>query len=341
MTSKRCMVHYRKLHREGGKFPESTLYKALSDALKVRGGNGALLADDWQARVAQVDNSAEHQRFLNDFHDDGESFFGNVCLFSPGQLQALIEQAPKAKVLDISERKAPDGSEYLHGICYWLAIRDHFFIIQHITLQSKAMEEYLTWLLRDQARVIGGSHEVELKSVFDRNQMGGDLGDIRSVEVGGVIPETVPQVAVEVDGGGQVVEYEAREALGEKMSRTLSHGKKILEATIGTMETEKIIDSMPEEAALEVNVNFGIRSTKRKFSREVLSNLEASLRNMPDGEIRVRTKESQVVGDDVRLQHVMPIKLVRENSSLLDIEDALSQLKEVYRRFLNDGRIAN
>ena len=107
------------------------------------------------------------------------------------------------------------------------------------------------------------------------------------------------------------------------------------------METEKIIDSMPEEAALEVNVNFGIRSTKRKFSREVLSNLEASLRNMPDGEIRVRTKESQVVGDDVRLQHVMPIKLVRENSSLLDIEDALSQLKEVYRRFLNDGRIAN
>ncbi|MDJ0947242.1 MAG: hypothetical protein QNJ30_27660 [Kiloniellales bacterium] len=341
MATRRCKIHYRQLSREGGQFPDETLSKALSGALNQPDGNGTLLKDNWRARVQLVGNGLNHYRFLNDFHDDGESFFGNVCLFSPGQLQALIEEEPEAPVLDIAERRAPDGSEYLHGICYWLAVDDHFLVVQHVALQSKAMESYFEWLLREQAGVIDEDHSVELKSVFDRNLVGGDLGDISSVEVGGVMPETIGPELAAAEGGGKVVEYKAKQALGEKFVNTFSKGKEILEAAIGTMETEQIIKSMPDEAALEVNVNFGFRATKRKFKREALSNLEASLRNMPDGEVRVRSKDGRVVGNDARLHHVMPIELVRENSSLLDNGDARDQMKEVYRRFLEDGRIVN
>jgi hypothetical protein len=56
------------------------------------------------------------------------------------------------------------------------------------------MEEYLTWLLRDQSKVIGSEHYVELQFEFDRAQTGDDLGAIRSVEVGGFVPEKPPGI---------------------------------------------------------------------------------------------------------------------------------------------------
>lgn len=339
MATKRCTIHYRKLNREDNQFPALTFSKALARALEFTHPEGKRISENWRLRMAPVPNNPDHFRFLNDSHDDGEGVFGNICLFSPGQLQALIEEHPDASVLDIAEKRAPDGTDYLHAICYWLAIRDHFFIVQHISLQSKAMEEYFTWLLRDQASIIDGNHNVRLQAVFDRNLVGGDLGDIRTVEVGGLIPDTVHPEPVTGDAGGRVIEYEARETLGEKAIRTFAKGKEILETAIGSMETQRLIENMPEEAALEVNVGFGYRAKKRKFSREFMASLETSLRNMPDGEVRVISVTGKIVGDDARLQTVMPIKLVRKDSSLLDNEDASKQLKEVYRRFIEDGRI--
>lgn len=138
------MVHYRKLRRDEDQFPNLTLSEALVQALEHRHADGSRIKDNWRHRVAQVPNIIDHYRFLNDSHHDGEILFGNTCLFSPNQLQPLIERDPDASVLDISEMRAPDGTEYLHAISYWLAIRDHFFIVQHVALQSKAMEEYLT-----------------------------------------------------------------------------------------------------------------------------------------------------------------------------------------------------
>lgn len=341
MTNKYCKVHYRKLSREAGRFPDLTLSKALSQALNFRHSSGTLIAENWRLRVSKVSGNEEHYRFLNDFHDDGESVFGNVCLFSPGQLQALIEQDPDAPVVDISEKRAPDGTDYLHAICYWLAIRDHFLIVQHISLQSKALEEYFTWLLREQTSVIQAQHAVQLNIVFDLNQVGHDLGDITAIEIGGVLPDTVRSEPIRAEVERASMEYDTQRSLGERVIRTFAKGKEILEAAIGPMETSRLIESMPEDAALEVNVGFGYRAKKRKFDKRFMSELEASLRNLPDGEVRVSAKSGNAVGNDARLQMDMPIKLVREHSSLLDNQDALSKLKEVYRRFLEDGRITD
>lgn len=96
---------------------------------------------------------------------------------------------------------------------------------------------------------------------------------------------------------------------------------------------------MPPEAALEVTVNIGYRARKRKFQKEFMSNLAAGLRNIPDGEIRVIGRDGEIKGDDARLSADMNIRKIRETSSLLDLEDALRQMKEVHRRFLHDGRI--
>jgi hypothetical protein len=56
------------------------------------------------------------------------------------QLTAEVEHKPMDEVLKafaIAEQKAPDGTEYLHGMTYWLACGDHFDRSSRFQFQQK------------------------------------------------------------------------------------------------------------------------------------------------------------------------------------------------------------
>lgn len=347
MSTRRCKIHYRRLRRDNGQFPESTLSQKISEALKVD-RKGALIGANVALRVADVPRGEGYKRLFNDFTDRDGFVFGDICLFSPGQMQALLkltshgEQPTLAEVmsaLEIAERVAPDGHEYLHGIAYWLAIGDHFYQIQHTSLQSKSMEEYLTWLLRDQANVISADQYVELVSEFDRAQVGDDLGGISSIEVGGFVPETVFETPTTPPDSPKMSEVESMEAITPKVVAVWDKAKAIMETLFGEVEAAKMIESIPSQAALEVTVNIGYRSTKRKISKEFMGNIAAGLRNAPDGELRIRGRNGVIQGEDARLSQDMGVRKMSETSGLLDLEHALQQMLEVHRRFLHDGKI--
>jgi hypothetical protein len=351
MSTKRCKIHYRRLNRTNGQFPDISLATALAQALDHKLANGESVRAKASNRMTAVPANVDYQRFLNHCHieKDQDLVFGNVCLFSPGNMQALLQIAnetdPHAslddalRALDIAEQKAPPGMEYLHGITYWAVIGDHFYQIQHTSLPSKAMEEYLTWMLRDQTKIIGSSHYVELQAEFDREQVGKDLGDIRAIEIGGLVPETVRDDPSPPSKAGKVVEFEKHESLGDRVAQTFQSAKKILVDLLGDVEAQKLIESMPSEAALEVKVSIGYRARRRKFQKEFMSNLASGLRDLPDGQIRVRGRDGEIKGADARLSADMNIKRLSATSTLLDLEETLRQFKEVHRRFLHDGRI--
>ncbi len=214
-------------------------------------------------------------------------------------------------------------------------------MVQHVSIQAAAAEEYLTWLLREASPIIGSGHHVELQAKFDREQVGEDLGDLTSIEVGGLVPETV--YAGE-EGGTErgdvaTVEVEARSSVGSLMASTFAKARKILDDLVGEVEAQKIIDSVPPEAALDVQVNIGFRAKKRQFNREFMDNLASGLRNIPDGQIRIRGKNGEIQGDDARLSMDMSIRKMSETSGLLNMEHALEQMIEVHRRFLHDGKV--
>lgn len=351
MSSRRCKIHYRRLDRSMNNFPDGTLASALSKALDHKQPSGARTLARVSDRIALSPSNQEHRRFLNHSHAEADLdlVFGSVCLFSPGDMQALLELEEKedhASLADtlaawnIAEQKAPAGKEYLHAITYWMAIGDHFYQIQHAALPAKAMEEYFTWLLKDKTAKIGTNHYVALQWEFDRSQVGKDLGDLRTVEIGGFVPETVNTQDSFQTVGGKVIEVESHETIGDKMAQTFQKGRKILEDLLGDVEANKIIASMPPEAALEVKVSFGFRATKRKIQKEFMANLASGLRHMADGEIKVRGRDGLIKGDDARLSADMNIKRLGPSSSLLELEDVLRQMKEVHRRFLYDGHIA-
>jgi hypothetical protein len=347
MSTKLCKIHYRKLRRENGIFPTQTLSSKISEALNQK-KNGVAIGADVSLRVADVPRGEGYKRLFNDTYKTADLVFGDICLFSPGQMQSLLrltssdEQPTLAEVmsaLEIEERKAPEGREYLHAIAYWLAIGDHFYLIQHIALQSKALEEYLTWLLRDQAKVISKDHCVILDSSFDRSQVGDDLGDISSIEVGGFVPETVYEDVSKSRKDIQSTEIETVEEVAPKTVAKWDKAKRILIALFGEIETAKLIKEIPSQASLEVTVNIGYRSTKRKISKEFMGNIASGLRNAPDGELRIKGKNGIIKGEDARLSMDMSIKKMSENSGLLDLNHALEQMLEVHRRFLHDGKI--
>lgn len=346
IPTRRCRIHYRKLRRDNGQFPDGvTLATALRSALRARAkGGGRKVSLHVENRVAAVPGDVDFRRLWNNFHlTDPDVIFGDLCLYLPGQLQALLQLAgdkPQAtleelmEAWDIAEHRAPEGMEYLRGITYWMAIGDHFYQIQDTGLAVKAMEEYFTWLLRDQTSVISKDNYVELRAEFDREQLGND--DISSIEVGGAIPQTAGESEL---AQVKVEEVDRKETLGDIAAKTFSKAMKILEDLLGEVEASKIVKSTPAEASLEVRVNIGYRSKRRRITKDFMGHIEAGLRNMPDGEIRVRGKNGEVKGDDARLSQDMNIRRHSEQSALLDLDHALEQMLEVHKRFLHDGRI--
>lgn len=343
MSSKRCKIHYRRLRRDNGQFPDETLSATIARSLNSPKG-ATKIGDSVRNRITNVPRVDGYQRVLNNFHVGQDYVFGDICLFSPGQMQALLqltadpEHATLEEVMkawEIAESKAPEGHEYLHGIAYWMAIGDHFYKIQHVALQTKASEEYLTWLLRDQSKVIGMEHYIELQAEFDRAQVGGDLGDVKSIEIGGLVPETIKSDEI-IDVPKDVITHGS---LGEKVAAGWNKAKNVIVELLGEVEADKLLAQMPADAALEVTVNIGYRAKKRKFEKEFMKNIASGLRNVPDGEIRIRGVDGEIKGDDARLSADMSIRKVSDQSNLLDIPHVIEQILEVHRRFLHDGKI--
>lgn len=310
--------------------------------------DGTALKDKVDLRIAPSSLETPVQRLINDHYMQDDYVFGDTCAFTPGQMQALLRTVAEGadhgtleaalNAYDIREARATDGHEYVGGICYWLAIGDHFYQIQHVSLQAKQMEEYFNWLLREQTRSIGADAFIELISEFDRAQVGGDLNDISSIEIGGVAPETVFQPLADTSGSPPVEDVETTESVGSRAAY-FDKAKDVLKALLGPIGAQRIMDEIPDEASLEVKVNIGYKAKKRKFNKEFMGNIASGLRNLPDGEIRLRGRDGEMRGTDVRLAADMGVKTLSDGSSLLDLEHALEQMLEVHRRFVHDGKI--
>jgi hypothetical protein len=90
MALRRCKIHYRKLRREQNEFPDTPLSAKISEAMDSRVADGVRLRSRVRERLALVPKQLDYQRLLNNFHEEHDLFFGDMCLFSPGELQAFL-----------------------------------------------------------------------------------------------------------------------------------------------------------------------------------------------------------------------------------------------------------
>lgn len=270
--------------------------------------------------------------------------FGDITHFTKDQTQALFDDSDEeAAMADVQQLPKPNQGELIHSLMYWMLKDDHVFLLQSHSLRTEGAEAYFSWLLANQTEVLPNGSKVVLASKFDEQAVGGNLEDIREVIVGGTVARQAEKEVVPVE---QVVEDAGT------VKQTLLAGwqktKKIISALIDNeADVEKIMQKLPEEGALSVEVHIGFKTKRKKMSRAVLKDLEVGLRNLPDSQLQVLGKDGRRSPDgSIRLQHTASILYVthgegrdKKPTSLLDPDDVLRAMQEAYNVFIANGKI--
>ncbi|MBZ0164638.1 MAG: hypothetical protein K8H74_18235 [Notoacmeibacter sp.] len=329
---KSLTVHYRRMEDPVGALNGGTLETRVRSALQhvVDGGP---LSEHWNRRAWVVPPEKSDTLLMNVFHDDGVSFFGDLTVYTRGFMQALLRSEPDVAVLPVEQRPPPAGREYIHSMMYWMVLGNHVLTIQSRSLNTKNLEHYLTWLLKEQTAQMGDNGQVLLTAKFDSAEVGGDLEDLREIIVGGTgvvgtVPARLPEQPVErVREVAEHVDVGARRPWGE---RALD----VLRAVMNNeADVQELLRSIPDEADLDVSVHIGYKAKKRRVTR---APMQRALRNLPEGEITAIGKHGRMTGKDIRLS--FPVRVLCEGS-LLEPNDVRAKLKSAYDYFVDNGKI--
>jgi len=340
-------VVYRKFNRCDGNWPDDSLQQLVVKCLLREGSSGRKVKDDWKSRQFNLPGSETHFQFINNLKNKSGFLFGVVGLYSPEEFQAIIRReigGDEESIehafdqMEIFERPPLDGENYLKGHGYFLIKDDHFLMIQHMSVRTSSMEIYIQNLFEKYGNIPRGC-KFELQAKLNLEDINGDVGEFRAVEIGGVSTGDWRPSETESRPASSIPSIVREQQLGEERARG-SLGKRILDQLFGTMEADRILNSVPDGADLSVNVKFGFKSRSRGLDRVALSQIASAARDLPEGQIRGIGRDGTVRGNDLRLQTVMPFSRMRPNGALLELEDTFQKMMRVYYRFEEDGKLA-
>jgi hypothetical protein len=332
MAIKNVVVHYRKLSDEGRLALGRSLQEAVGRAMSFQ-THGVRFRDDWNLRTETLPD--QDRRFLNNYRSTAADIFGTFLLYEQDAHKALISNMGHVADVDVAQEPPEAGEQFLKGILYWLIIRDHLFAIQSTALRTSSLEQHLAWLMK-RTTLLAEDQNIELVTEFDRGAVAADL-DVRRVAVHGRIVSPVRAEEMAADAG--VVERERTKSLAAHRGFPVTREKAldILRAIFPQGNTaDRLYNEIPDDGRLDYNFELMLKTkdveARRRFNRE----LQRDLRDADEGQVRSVGPDGKVSGEDIRLHLVMPVELT---GSLLDIENARTQLRIVYNRFVEDRKI--
>ena len=339
------MVHYRRFIVNSDS-PVSGSFEALCrSALNATDPTSKSLWERAQDRSFDLADSANRQIFLNKVADLSSAIFGELCLVQQGDLQALLElrtstvqlsNVTTAEIFNLGERHAPNGSQFVRGMAYWLAVGDHVLFVKTHAMLPDHIQAYFDWLLKAQTATIGTSISFKLQAEFDRAQIVGDVGEIRSLRVSG---KSSPQLAVtilEANSDRRVVE--TARAVGQKFVQ-FAQAIPIIEALFGKSKADSLAASLRDGEYFAVDASVKVRGPRSVESRAKMREIASALADATDGKVQIEGKDGKISDGDAILRTRMPFDLPHAGSNLLEFDNVSDQLQEVYNRFVRDRKI--
>lgn len=281
---------------------------------------------------------------LNKVADLSTSVFGEACLVDTKGLQALLQlkrsnvelsNLTTAEVFDLNESGAPDGSQFLRGMAYWLAVGDHLIFVKTSNMTSDLIQGYLDWLLKSHSAGLPATTSFALQAEFDKSQVSGDIGDIRNLRVKG---NSLPSFRVDVGDEEPAKSRSVSRTVGDKFVQ-FKQAVPIVEALLGKAKTDSLVESLGPEEYLAVDASVKIRGRRTEESKAKLKQLANDMADLTDATVQVEGKDGKLSNGDAILRTNMPFDLPYEGSNLLDFNNVADQLQEVYSRFVRDGKI--
>ena len=249
IPEKSVTIHYRRFDRRNGNILGNVpLAEMLSQVLGIE-IQGTRLFQSVLLRSHNLDSQNPDSVFCwNNFEEARGAVFGTSCVYSPSKLQAVIDTQVTGgpiNAYNLDQIAEAGGRNFLQSIAYWMAIEDHFYLIQSQSIQTRAMENYFSWLFQEY-ELTGGNERVVFQTSLDQDVVGGDLEDIISVNVGGVFERFEQNIDEDVDTRYFPGELELSATSDEKLRR-----QQIGRTTIGKELWECLSQLIPEQKRLE------------------------------------------------------------------------------------------
>jgi hypothetical protein len=350
MSTAYHLVHYRRFEAIGAQLGTETLESLCRKALDTKDKSKQALWSRPTDRLCSLP-AKDKQVHLNKVADLTDAVIGEMCLIQQNDLQALLSskitsvklsKKTTAQVFSLAEKKAPTGEEFVRGMAYWLAIGNHLFFVKTHGMTADLMHAYLNWLLSNQTNVLPAAVSFILQAEFDKSQVAGDVGDIRSLRVSG---RSAPQIAV----APASVPQPAAKTLGQKIRKTtrsvadkfaqFEKAVPVIEALLGKAKTDTLVESLGKGEYLSVEASVKVMGSRTTESRAQMRAIANDLADMTDAKVQVEGKDGKLSGGDAILRTSMPFDLPHEGSNLLEFDNVSDQLREVYGRFVKDGKI--
>jgi hypothetical protein len=326
-------ILYRRLDDRGDPLRGLTLEEATRRALNaVR--NGVALGADWAQRCRQDPFDEQERLFINHHRDRDNYVFSNLVSFTEGRTQAMLEQIGNIPEIPIETFAAPDGRQFMNGMLFWMITGNHAFLIQDPRVRAQDVESYLHWLIGEQSGVLTEPFDIALIDEFDSAAIG-DFEDIKQVIIGGTVMQA--EVAAPPRPRDMVDERDVTDVhrLGEVEREDWK--REVLAKVLGGEEAvERMLERLPPDANLKVEVQLGITTKRRGISRDALRDVQRAARNLPESDLKVKAGQGTLSGDKVRLAY--PVNVLA-NDDLLDRDDVLRAMIEAYRSFVMNGKI--
>lgn len=339
------MVHYRRFDPGTAALNGTTLEELCRSALDIVDPAKLTLWERPQDRLFDLGDSEGRQIVLNKVADLSSAVFGEMCLVQSRDLQALLEltvstvklsNITTAQIFNLDERMAPKGSQFVRGMAYWLAIGNHVLFVKTNSMTAEYLHSYLDWLLKTRSSVVPTTASFKLRAEFDKSQVAGDIGEIRSLRVSG---KSAPNLAITPpQANGEVRTVKTARTVADKFVQ-FGQALPVVEALFGKPKAESLVNSLGEGEYLSVDASVKVRGRRTEESRAKLRDIANDLADMTDGKVQVEGKDGAVSDGDAILRTRMPFDLPHEGSNLLEFDNVSDQLQEVYARFVKDGKI--
>lgn len=336
------MVHYRRFEADASVLQGKTLDILCREALNTNDGTSQLW-DRPADRVFAVGDADGRKIFLNKVADLSNAVFGEMCLAQEKDMQALLNMNPSqvklsdittATVYDLDERLAPQGSQFVRGLAYWIAIGNHMLFVKTHSMTPELVRLYIDWLLKTRSGVMAQDASFAFNAEFDKTAAAGDIGEIRNLRVSG---KSAPQI-LSYDGGVEQKQVKTSRRVADKFAE-MKEALPIVSAILGPAKAKSLVESLGPEEYLSVDASVKVRGSRTEESRKRFQAIANDLADESDAKVQVEGKDGRIVDGDAILRTRMPFFVPHEGSNLLEFDNVADQLQEVYARFVKDGKI--
>lgn len=342
MSTAYHMVHYRRFDADASVLKGKTLEALCREALNT--DDGALkLWDRPGDRVFDVGDTDRRKIFLNKVADLSDAVFGEMCLAQEKDMQALLNMNTSqvklsdlttATVYDLDERLAPQGSQFVRGLAYWIAIGNHVLFVKTHSMTPELVRLYTDWLLKTRGGVMDPNASFALNAEFDKTATAGDIGEIRNLRVTG---KSAPQI-INFESEAEKKQVKTTRRVADRFAE-MKEALPIVSAILGPAKAKSLVDSLGPEEYLSVDASVKVRGSRTEESRKQFQAIANDLADESDAKVQVEGRDGRIVDGDAILRTRMPFHMPHEGSNLLEFDNVADQLQEVYARFVKDGKI--